>query len=171
LTLLANAFAVLFFLAPNHAAAHQDWVHTKGNQESVKPGAKKKEDSDQSSADDLLKWELDALGKRLRSTKAIGFGDKLSLNSKKCELVDDLTAFHKGQPKLDLNQLHNRYQSLITGILAMLQGQDDELGRYIEKIREPLWELLSDKASFSRMIAGSTRIVSGAGLASRLGLR
>jgi hypothetical protein len=103
--------------------------------------------------DSLASAELDLAGleQRLRETPAIGVFTKLSLKNQVDDLLDEFRAFYRGQLKLPLAALRERYELLLFKVLTLVQDADRELAEAIAASRETIWGILSDPQKLAQI--------------------
>jgi hypothetical protein len=93
--------------------------------------------------------DLDKLGSRLRSTKAIGMFTKLELKSEVEDLLDEMKAYHQSKSSLSLDQLEEHFDLLVMKLLLLLQDDDPQLQKEIARSRPVLWTTLADPEQFA----------------------
>ena len=93
---------------------------------------------------------LEELGQRIKETPVIGTFTKLSLKNDIDDLVDDLRAYHaRGQG--DLDELHERYESLVLKLLTLLEEGEPELALALSRSREEIWGRLVNPVEFAKL--------------------
>lgn len=113
---------------------------------------RKKESSTQAPAKQAAPpLDLKSLEKRLRETEAIGVFTKLAVKNQVDDLLDELRAFHQGQPKPTLAELRRPYDLLLLKVLALVQDGDPSLARAIVASREAIWSILADRSKFNSL--------------------
>ncbi len=95
--------------------------------------------------------DLSALEQRLRDTNAIGVFTKLSLKNQVDDLVAQFRGFYKGQVKVPLAELRQRYELLLLKVVTLLQDADRQLANAINSSREAIWDILADPEKFARI--------------------
>jgi hypothetical protein len=95
--------------------------------------------------------DLSALEQRLRDTNAIGVFTKLSLKNQVDDLVAQFRGFYKGQVKVPLAELRQRYELLLLKVVTLLQDTDQQLANAINSSREAIWDILADPEKFARI--------------------
>jgi hypothetical protein len=95
--------------------------------------------------------DLAALEQRLRDTHAIGVFTKLSLKNQVDDLLDQFRGFYKGQIKIPLAELRQRYDLLLLKVLSLLQDADQQLASAIASSREAIWGILADRDKFAKI--------------------
>jgi hypothetical protein len=95
--------------------------------------------------------DLAALEQRLRDTHAIGVFTKLSLKNQVDDLLDQFRGFYKGQIKIPLAELRQRYDLLLLKVLSLLQDADQQLASAISSSREAIWGVLADPDKFAKI--------------------
>jgi hypothetical protein len=97
--------------------------------------------------------ELDLAGleQRLRETPAIGVFTKLSLKNQVDDLLDQFRGFYRGEIKVPLADLRQRYELLLLKVLTLLQDADRPLADSIASSREAIWGILADPQKFATM--------------------
>jgi hypothetical protein len=95
--------------------------------------------------------DLASLEQRLRDTHAIGVFAKLSLKNQVDDLLDEFRSFYRGQVKIPLNTLRQRYDLLLMKVLTLLQDSDAALAAAIASSREAIWDVLKDPKKFSQI--------------------
>jgi len=98
-----------------------------------------------------MSLNLTSLEQRLRDTKAIGVFTKLSLKNQVDDLLDDFRSYYRGQSKLVLTDLRQRYDLLMMKILTLLQDSDVTLASDIRSSREAIWDILRDPKKFAEI--------------------
>jgi hypothetical protein len=93
--------------------------------------------------------DLAALEKRLRDTSAIGLFTKLSLKNQVDDLLQQFRGYHNKQSTTPLNELRQRYESLLNKVLGLLQSGDPDLAKAIAASREAIWGILIDPQKFA----------------------
>ena len=94
----------------------------------------------------LTSPELDLAGleQRLRETPAIGVFTKLSLKNQVDDLLNQFRGFYRGQLKVQLAELRERYELVLFKVLTLLQDSDRELAEAVTASREAIWAILTD---------------------------
>ncbi len=92
--------------------------------------------------------DFDELTQRLTETDAVGIFTKLSIKGKIDKLYRDLKTFHAGSSSTGLNDIKERFELMIQGIVLMVQSKDPELARDMAAARESIWAMLADPESF-----------------------
>jgi len=102
--------------------------------------------------------DLPSLEKRLRETKAIGVFTKITLKNQVDDLVDQFREYHRGQVKITLAELRQRYDMLLLKLLSLLQDSDPTLANTIVASREAIWGVLTDPSKLQpfKPTAGET---------------
>jgi hypothetical protein len=95
--------------------------------------------------------DLAGLTQRLRETNAIGVMTKLSLKNQVDDLLDEFRGFYKGQIKVPLAELRQRYELLLLRVVTLLQDEDQQLANAINLSREAIWGILADPQKFSKI--------------------
>jgi hypothetical protein len=95
--------------------------------------------------------DLAALEQRLRDTDAIGVFTKLSLKNQVDDLIDQFRGFYKGQVKVPLAELRQRYELLLLKVVTLLQDADQELANAVTSSREAIWGVLADPQKFANL--------------------
>jgi hypothetical protein len=95
--------------------------------------------------------DLTSLEQRLRDTRAIGVLTKLSLKNQVDDLLEQFRSFYRGEGKLSLDDLHERYNLLLLKVLTLLQNGDAQLAQAISSSQEAIWGILSDREKFARI--------------------
>ncbi|HZF29212.1 MAG TPA: hypothetical protein VE907_08855 [Gammaproteobacteria bacterium] len=95
--------------------------------------------------------DLAGLEQRLRETNAIGILTKLSLKNQVDDLIDQFRGFYKGQIKVPLEELRQRYELLLLKVVTLLQDEDQQLANAINSSREAIWGVLADPQQFSKI--------------------
>jgi outer membrane biosynthesis protein TonB len=115
------------------------------------PAAPKPPAAAAASPDPLAGATLDLAGleQRLRDTDAIGVFTKLSLKNQVDDLLDQFRKFYKGQIKVPLADLRQRYELLLLKVVTLLQDADEQLANAVNSSREAIWGILSDPQKFS----------------------
>jgi hypothetical protein len=90
--------------------------------------------------------DLEALGRRLEQTPAIGVFTKLKLKNEFDDLLGALRAHHAGRPEPTLAELRESYDLLLMKVLALVQEEDAALSRDLLDSREAIWMRLNDPA-------------------------
>ena len=98
--------------------------------------------------------DLPALEKRLRETRAIGVFTKLSLKNQVDDLLDQFRDFHRGRGESTLDELRERYSSLMVKVLSLLERNDPPLANDLAASREAIWIVLEDPIRFSKLSGG-----------------
>jgi len=94
---------------------------------------------------------LSTLEQRLRETRAIGVFTKLSLKNQVDDLLDEFRAYYRGQSKIALADLRQRYDLLLMKLLSLLQDSDQSLASAIASSREAIWDILRDPNKFAKI--------------------
>jgi phage shock protein A len=92
---------------------------------------------------------MKSLEQRLRETSAIGVFTKLSLKNQVDDLLAQFRAFHTKQSAVPLDDLRQRYESLLAKVLGLLQNGDPDLAHSIAASREAIWGILADPRKFA----------------------
>jgi hypothetical protein len=95
--------------------------------------------------------DLAGLTQRLRDTNAIGVFTKLSLRNQVDDLLDQFRGFYKGEVKIPLPELRQRYELLLLKVVSLLQDADPTLANAITSSREAIWNILADPQQFSKI--------------------
>jgi hypothetical protein len=95
--------------------------------------------------------DLAGLEQRLRDTHAIGVFTKLSLKNQVDDLLDQFRGFYKGQIKVPLAELRQRYELLLLQVVTLLQDADQQLANAINSSREAIWGILADPKTFAKI--------------------
>jgi hypothetical protein len=95
--------------------------------------------------------DLASLEQRLRETDAIGVMTKLSLKNQVDDLLDEFRGFYKGEVKVPLADLRQRYELLLLKVVTLLQDDDQPLANAINSSREAIWGILADPQRFSKI--------------------
>ena len=98
-----------------------------------------------------MSLNLTSLEQRLRDTKAIGVFTKLSLKNQVDDLLGYFRTYYRGQAKLILSDLRQRYDLLMMKILTLLQDDDVHLAADIRSSREAIWDILRDPKKFAEI--------------------
>jgi hypothetical protein len=93
--------------------------------------------------------DLNGLEERLRNTRAIGVFTKLSLKNQVDDLLAQFKAFHQGQSRITLGQLHQKYELLLMKVVSLLQDGDPALASAVLASREAIWGVLTDPQKFA----------------------
>lgn len=105
----------------------------------------------QAEAPATLALDLAGLEQRLRDTHAIGVFTKLSLKNQVDDLLGQFRAFYRGQLKVQLADLRQRYELLLFKVLTLLQDSDRDLAEAIAASREAIWGILSDPQKLAQI--------------------
>ncbi|MEO8465695.1 MAG: hypothetical protein ABI640_10175 [Gammaproteobacteria bacterium] len=95
--------------------------------------------------------DLAGLTQRLRDTSAIGIFTKLSLKNQVDDLLAEFRGFYKGQAKVPLADLRQRYELLLLKVVSVLQDADQPLASAVASSREAIWKILADPQEFSKI--------------------
>jgi hypothetical protein len=95
--------------------------------------------------------DLAQLEQRLRDTHAIGVLTKLSLKNQVDDLLSQFRSFYRGEAKITLPELRQRYNLLLLKVLSLLQDGDPPLASAIASSREAIWGVLTDPEKFSKI--------------------
>ena len=76
---------------------------------------------------------------------------KLSLKNQVDDLLDEFRGFYKGEVKVQLAELRQRYELLLLKVVTLLQDDDQRLANAINSSREAIWGILADPQKFSRI--------------------
>jgi hypothetical protein len=76
---------------------------------------------------------------------------KLSLKNQVDDLLDEFRAYYRGQSKMALAELRQRYDLLLMKLLSLLQDSDESLASAIASSREAIWEILRDPKKFAQI--------------------
>ncbi len=95
--------------------------------------------------------DLAGLEQRLRDTDAIGIMTKLSLKNQVDDLLEEFRGLYKGQVKVPLAELRQRYELLLLKVITLLQDEDQQLATAISSSREAIWGILADPQKFSQI--------------------
>jgi hypothetical protein len=95
--------------------------------------------------------DLAGLEQRLRETDAIGVLTKLSIKNQVDDLLEEFRGFYKGQVKVPLAELRQRYELLLLKVVSLLQDADRQLASAINSSREAIWGILADPQKFSQI--------------------
>jgi hypothetical protein len=95
--------------------------------------------------------DLDDLGRRLASTKAVGVFTKLSFKGNADRLYHSFRDYHAGKRSTSLAQLRERFDVIIQEVVVTLQRKDPQLAREISAARTFLWEQFSDETKFAAL--------------------
>ena len=95
--------------------------------------------------------DLSGLEQRLRDTSAIGVFTKLSLKNQVDDLLAQFRGFYKGQAKVPLAQLRQRYELLLLKVVSLIQDADQQLASAIDSSREAIWDILADPEKFAKI--------------------
>jgi hypothetical protein len=101
--------------------------------------------------------DLTSLERRLRDTKAIGVFTKLSLKNQVDDLLQQVKLFHRGQGRLTLAELKERFNLLLLKVLSLLQAGDPPLARDVAASRDALWGVLEDPVKFAAVTQGDSQ--------------
>lgn len=88
---------------------------------------------------------------RLRDTHAIGVFTKLSLKNQIDDLLDQFRAYHRKESGTSLDELRDRYETLLHKVVDLLQSGDAPLAQTIWSSREAIWSVLTDPAKLSQL--------------------
>jgi hypothetical protein len=95
--------------------------------------------------------DLAQLEQRLRDTRAIGVLTKLSLKNQVDDLLNQFRSFYRGEAKISLPDLRQRYNLLLLKVLSLLQDGDAQLAAAISSSREAIWAILADPDKFAKI--------------------
>jgi len=95
--------------------------------------------------------DLASLEQRLRDTHAIGVFTKLSLKNQVDDLLAEFRVFHRGQSKITLAELRQRYELLLLKVVSLLQDGDAQLAAAVSSSREAIWGILVDPRRFAQI--------------------
>jgi hypothetical protein len=95
--------------------------------------------------------DLAGLEQRLRDTDAIGVFTKLSLKNQVDDLLAQFRGFYRGEIKVPLADLRQRYELLLLKVVTLLQDADQQLANAINSSREAIWGILADPQKFSQI--------------------
>jgi hypothetical protein len=95
--------------------------------------------------------DLASLEQRLRDTHAIGVFTKLSLKNQVDDLLNQFRALYRGETRVALAELRQKYDLLLLKVLTLLQDSDPSLAAAISSSREAIWGILADPAKFARI--------------------
>jgi hypothetical protein len=101
--------------------------------------------------------DLTSLERRLRDTKAIGVFTKLALKNQVDDLLQQVKLFHRGQGRLTLAELKERFNLLLLKVLSLLQAGDPPLARDVAASRDALWGVLEDPVKFAAVTQGDSQ--------------
>ena len=93
---------------------------------------------------------LEELGARIKATPAIGTFSKLALKNDIDDLVDDLRGYHEKR-RGDLDDLHQRYETLVLKLLALLEDDEPELALALARSRDDIWSRLVNPVEFAKL--------------------
>jgi hypothetical protein len=95
--------------------------------------------------------DLASLEQRLRDTPAIGVFTKLSLKNQVDDLLGQFRTYYRGDSKISLADLRERYNLLLLKVLTLLQDTDASLAAAISSSREAIWAILTDPNKFAKL--------------------
>jgi hypothetical protein len=95
--------------------------------------------------------DLAGLEQRLRDTDAIGVFTKLSIKNQVDDLLEQFRGFYRGQIKVPLAELRQRYELLMLKVVTLLQDADEQLANAVASSREAIWGILADPQKFSKI--------------------
>jgi hypothetical protein len=95
--------------------------------------------------------DLESLEQRLKETNAIGLLTKLSLKNQVDDLLEQFRDYYQGRLKTTLAELRQLYELLLMKTLSLLQDGDPALAKAINRSREAIWAILSDRDKFSKL--------------------
>ena len=95
--------------------------------------------------------DLALLEQRLKDTRAIGVFTKLSLKNQVDDLLGQFRAYYRGDTKLSLADLRERYNLLLLKVLTLLQDADAPLAAAISSSRDAIWAVLTDPNKFAKL--------------------
>jgi hypothetical protein len=95
--------------------------------------------------------DLASLEQRLKDTRAIGVFTKLSLKNQVDDLLGQFRAYYRGDTKLSLADLRERYNLLLLKVLTLLQDTDAPLAAAISSSRDAIWAILADPNKFAKL--------------------
>ena len=66
-------------------------------------------------------------------------------------LFEKFRAFYRGEAKISLPELRQRYNLLLLKVLSLLQDGDAQLAAAISSSREAIWAILADPDKFAKI--------------------
>ena len=98
-----------------------------------------------------LTFDLVALEKQLKSTKALGIFSKIALKNQVDDLMKQFRAHYNGKTSITMADLRQSYDLLMMKVLSLVQDHDQSLASAIVSSRAAIWDILADPNKFAAL--------------------